>query len=57
MEDAETRLDPEDLPLLAMLLDSTPEREIATVLRREPRDIQHAIQRILSRLRLDVPAR
>ena len=47
----------DDLPLLAMLLDGTPEREIATVLRREPRDIQHAVQRILSRLRLDVPAR
>ena len=57
LQDAEQRLGPEDLPLLAMLLDGTPEREIATVLRREPRDIQHAVQRILSRLRLDVPAR
>jgi DNA-binding NarL/FixJ family response regulator len=57
LEDAQARLDPEDGPLLAMLLDGTPEREIATVLRREPRDIQHAAQQILSRLRLEVPAR
>ena len=57
MQDAEGRLDADDLPLLAMLLDGTPEREIATVLRREPQDIQHAVQRILSRLRLDVPTR
>ncbi len=54
--DAEKRLDPDDLPLLAMLLDGTPEREIAAVLRRDARDVHHAVQRILSRLRLDVPA-
>ena len=56
MQDAEERLDPDELPLLAMLLDGTPEREIATILRREPRDLQHTVQRMLSRLRLDVPA-
>lgn len=56
LEDAERRLDAEDLPLLGMLLDGSSEREIATMLRREPRDVQHAVQRILSRLRLDVPA-
>ena len=39
-----------------MLLDGTPEREIATILRREPRELQHAVQRMLTRLRLDVPA-
>ena len=44
------------MPLLAMLLDGTPEREIATVLGRERRDVQHAVQRILSRLRLEVPS-
>jgi DNA-binding NarL/FixJ family response regulator len=57
LEEAQGRLDAEDLPLLAMLLDGTPEREIANVLRREPKDVQHAVQRILGRLRLDVPAR
>lgn len=56
-QDAEQRLEREDLPLLAMLLDGTPEREIAAVLRREPLDVQHQVQRILSRLRLDVPVR
>ncbi|HWK30053.1 MAG TPA: response regulator transcription factor [Solirubrobacter sp.] len=56
LEDAEHRLDAEDLPLLGMLLDGSSEREIASVLRREPKDIQYAVQRILSRLRLDVPA-
>ena len=54
MGDAEQRLEPDDLPLLAMLLDGTGEREIAAVLRREPRDIHHGVQRILSRLRLEV---
>jgi DNA-binding NarL/FixJ family response regulator len=57
MQDAEQRLDSDDLPLVAMLLDGMPEREIATALRREPRDVSRAVQRILSRLRLDVPAR
>jgi len=56
MQDAESRLDPGELPLLAMLLDGTPEREIATILRREPRELTHTVQRMLSRLRLDVPA-
>ena len=56
MEDAEERLDAEDMPLLAMLLDGTPEREIATVLRIEPREVQHAVQRVLSALRLEVPS-
>jgi DNA-binding NarL/FixJ family response regulator len=56
LEDAQARLEPEELPLLAMQLDGTPERDIARVLRREPREIQHALQRMLSRLRLEVPA-
>jgi DNA-binding NarL/FixJ family response regulator len=55
-EHAAERLDADDLPLLAMLLEGAPEREIASILGREPRDVQHAVQRILSRLRLDVPA-
>lgn len=57
LEEAQARLEPGDLPLLAMLREGTPEREIAQVLRREPRDIVNAVQRILGRLRLDVPAR
>ena len=56
LQEAEQRLGADELPLLAMLLDGTPEREIATVLRREPRELTHAVQRMLSRLRLDVPA-
>jgi DNA-binding NarL/FixJ family response regulator len=57
MEDAEKRLEPGELPLVAMLLDGASEQEIARVLRSEPRDVGHTAQRILSRLRLDVPAR
>ncbi|HEY6888953.1 MAG TPA: response regulator transcription factor [Solirubrobacter sp.] len=54
LADAETRLEDGDMPLLAMLLDETPEHEIAAVLGRERREVQHAVQHILSRLRLDV---
>jgi DNA-binding NarL/FixJ family response regulator len=57
MEEAEQRLDPEDLPLIGMLLDGASEHEIAHVLRRKPHEIEHSVQRVLSRLRLDVPAR
>ena len=57
LEEARARLEPDDLPLLAMLMDGTPEREIASVLRREPREVHNAVQRILGKLRLDVPAR
>jgi DNA-binding NarL/FixJ family response regulator len=56
LADAEQRLEEADMPLLAMLLDGTPEREIATVLGCERRDVQHAVHRVLSRLRLEVPS-
>lgn len=56
-EEAAGRVDAGDLPLLAMLLEGTSERDIAAVMHCEGRDVQHAVQRILSRLRLEVPAR
>ncbi len=56
LADAEERLGEDDMPLLAMLLDGTPERDIAGVLGMEPREVHHAVQRVLSALRLEVPS-
>lgn len=56
LADAEARVEEADMPVLAMLLDGTSEYDIATVLRRERRDVQHAVHRILSALRLEVPS-
>ncbi len=39
-----------------MLLDGASEPEVAKTLRIEPRDVRHAVQRILHALRLEVPA-
>jgi DNA-binding NarL/FixJ family response regulator len=55
-EEAAARLDDESRALLGMLLDGATEADAATTLRLEPRDVRHAVQRILRALRLDVPA-
>lgn len=54
-EDAARRLDPEDLPILGMLLDGTPPADIEAVLGIEPRGLASRIDRMLSRLRVEVP--
>ena len=56
LEDAASQLLGEDRALIGMVLDGASETEIAQTLRIETRDVRHAIQRILSALRLDVPA-
>jgi DNA-binding NarL/FixJ family response regulator len=45
-----------DRALVGMLLDGASEQEVARTLGVAPRDVQHAVQRILSRLRLVSPA-
>jgi DNA-binding NarL/FixJ family response regulator len=50
------RLDPEQRALLGMLLDGATEREVAHTLRIASRDVRHSVQRILSALRIEVPA-
>jgi DNA-binding NarL/FixJ family response regulator len=50
------RIEPEQRPLVGMLLDGSSEAEVAAFLRCERRDVRHAVQHILGRLRLHVPA-
>ena len=46
----------DDRALVGMLLDGASEADVAQTLRMPPRDVRHSVQRILSALRLDVPA-
>jgi DNA-binding NarL/FixJ family response regulator len=56
MEEGARKLEPEQRALLGMLLDGASEREAAQTLRVAARDVRHSVQRILSTLRLEVPA-
>lgn len=56
LEESAAALDPDDQALVAMLLDGSTEAEIAKTLRVSTADIRHRVQRILSVLRLEVPA-
>jgi DNA-binding NarL/FixJ family response regulator len=50
MSEALEQLEPDDRPVVGMLLDGAADAEIAEVLRVEPADIEHATRRILARL-------
>jgi DNA-binding NarL/FixJ family response regulator len=52
---ASARLDPEDLPVLGMTLDDTPPREMAQVLGLEPSALAARVDRMVSKLKVDVP--
>jgi DNA-binding NarL/FixJ family response regulator len=56
LSDASSRLDPDDLPILGMALDGTGSADIAAALRIAPSDLDGRIERMLHRLRVDVPA-
>ena len=56
LEEALAGLFGDDRALVAMLLDGAGEPEVAEALRQPVRDVRHSVQRILSALRLDVPA-
>jgi DNA-binding NarL/FixJ family response regulator len=56
LEEASGELLGDDRALVGMLLDGASEAEIAHVLRVPAQDVRHSVQRILSALRLDVPA-
>ena len=51
MDAAAQRIDPEDLALLAMLVDGTPVADAADTLRLDPRKVGRRIERLLGRLR------
>jgi DNA-binding NarL/FixJ family response regulator len=50
-DDAARRADPEDLALLAMLVDRTSQADVAETLRLDPRRLGRRIERLLGRLR------
>ena len=56
LEEAMEDLLGDDRALVGMLLDGTSETDVAQTLRVPQRDVRHSVQRILSALRLDVPA-
>jgi len=56
LEEAASDLLGDDRAVVGMLLDGASEPEVAQTLQLPPRDVRHTVQRILSALRLDVPA-
>ena len=56
LDDAGHRLSSEELPILGMTIEDTPERDIASTLGVEPIEITRRIDRMIKRLKIDVPA-
>jgi DNA-binding NarL/FixJ family response regulator len=56
LDAAAHRIDPEDLALLAMLVDGTPPGDVADTLRLDRRKVGRRIERMLGRLRTGSPA-
>ena len=56
LEEASAQLPGDDRALVGMLLDGASEAEVAQTLRSPQKEVRHAVQRILSALRLYVPA-
>ena len=56
LDAARVRLDDEDVPVLMMALDGTPEAEIARILGVSADEMAHRMDRMISRLKVEVPA-
>ncbi len=56
LDQASARIDPDDLPVLGMLLDDATPAEVAETMRIERDEVSRRIDRLLGRLRVDVPA-
>jgi DNA-binding NarL/FixJ family response regulator len=56
LESAGARVDAEDLPILAMMVDGTPPAEVADTLRVEPREVARRIDVMIERLRVEIAA-
>ena len=56
LDDAGNRLSAEELPILGMTIEDTPLRDIASTLGVEPTEIAHRIDRMIKRLKIDIPA-
>ena len=56
LDAAGAALEAEELPILGMTLEGTPPGEIASTLGLEPGELAHRIDRMIKRLKVDVPA-
>ena len=56
LDAAQSRLDDEDIPVLMMALDGTPEGEIARTVGATPEAMAHRLDRMIARLKVEVPA-
>jgi DNA-binding NarL/FixJ family response regulator len=55
LESAHERLDAADLPILGMAMDRTPVAEIANVLGTSAEEVDHRLDEMIARLKVDVP--
>ena len=55
LEAAGSQLEPEDLPILGMLLDRVPLPEVGQVLRLQREELEARLDRMIARLRVEVP--
>jgi DNA-binding NarL/FixJ family response regulator len=56
LDAAHARLDDEDIPVLMMALDGTPEGEIARTIGVPAEEMAHRLDRMIARLKVEVPA-
>lgn len=55
LDDAGNRLAPEELPVLGMIIEQTPVPEIAATLGVEPSEVSHRVDRMIKRLKVEIP--
>ena len=56
LESAGHRVEPGDLPILAMMVDGTPIIEVAEAMRQPVRDVSRRVDQMIERLRVDLAA-
>ena len=56
LDEAGRRLNPDELPILGMTIENTPLLDIASTLGVEPVEVTHRIDRMIKRLKIDIPA-
>lgn len=56
LESAGTRVEPEDMPILAMMIDGTPIDEVADALRQPIPDIARRVDTMIEQLRVEIAA-
>lgn len=56
LDAAASKLAPDELPILGMTLEDTPVSEMATALGLQPNEVVHRIDRMIKRLKIEIPA-